>query len=221
MSGSLTFTRLDEVKMTPQQAAAALAAVAYHNPSRNPSSTDRAVRFTLAETYSSYTTQSGSCTVGVAPVNDPPNITISQDVLNFVEDGPPLQLAPALTLFDVDSEDMSGAEVWIEPEVDKDLLYFPPGALEGLSVMSQKVSDFRLRLYPLASIIDYQAALRKVEFKSFNQNPILLNRTLRVQVTDVAAADSIGGSATAFANRSITITPVNDAPVRPTFALHA
>ena len=59
-AGELTIALPGGVAMTPDQAAAALATVAYINPSRDPATASmRAVRFTLNEVYSSFTTAAG------------------------------------------------------------------------------------------------------------------------------------------------------------------
>jgi hypothetical protein len=212
--GSLTIKPSSGVSMTPSQAGAALATVAYGNPSVNPATaSDRGVRFTLREVHSSASTPASEYLVKVVGVNDPLSIDISADVVEYVEDGLPQKVAPTITLTDVDSSQISGAEVWLTPAIDKDLLHFPPGVLDGLPISAQKVSDFRLKLYPVASILDYQAALRLLEFKSFNQNPTIASRTVNIEVTDAIAPDAVGGTSATRVSRNITITPVNDPPV--------
>ena len=150
--------------------------------------------------------------VTVTPVNDAPSITIGTDAVIFTEDEDPQKVAASLTLSDIDSSQMSGADVWLEPEVDKDSLYLPPGALDDLPISSQKISDFRLRLYTVASIADYQAALRQIEFKTLNQNPVLLTRNVRFRVEDSPKAGTQSSTASALAYRDIVIVPVNDPP---------
>jgi hypothetical protein len=212
-SGTLTARRAGAgLTMTPEQAGSVLAAIAYTNPSRKPTLAAREVRFTLVEQWSSITTDLGVHTVTISPVNDPPQIGLSSEVLQYTEGQTErMKLAVTLALTDVDSVEVETATVWITPEVALDNLDLESG---GLAIPAGNIiydGDFRLTIKGPASLVDFQEALRRLEYHSANRHPLNLNRTLWIEITDVAAVGTVT-AATARVGRNINITTVNDPP---------
>ena len=212
--GTLTIRRQGTgATMSPEQAGAVLASIAYTNPSRNPTLSDREVRFTLVEEWSSVTTALGAHTVTITPVNDPPGVNLPSEVLQYTEgQADRKKVAVALTLTDVDSVQMESATAWVFPEVTKDKLWLET---EGLALPAASVvreSDFRVRVNGPGSLAAFQEALRRLEYHSTNRHPLNLNRTVCVKVVDIVMTGTVGTKATTQACRSINITTVNDPP---------
>ena len=219
-SGTLTVRRSGgaggaQTTMTPVEAGAVLASIAYTNPSRRPTlttQTKRQIRFTLVEQWTSFTTDLGKHTVAITPVNDPPEIGLSSEVLQYTEGQiERKKLALTLTLADVDSVEVESATVWITPEVNLDVLHLDSDGLAISATNIVREGAFRLKINGPASLADFQEALRRLEYHSDNRNPMNLNRTVWIEVTD-KATDIGTVKATARVGRNINITAVNDPP---------
>ena len=117
----------------------------------------------------------GAHAVVVVPVNDPPELTVQTAAQNFTEGSEPIKVDPTLTLADPDSTQISGAVVWLEPEGEEgDALDVSSAALEGRAVRKTLKGCCRVQLYTVASLADYQAALRGLTYHSSSRKPSTL-----------------------------------------------
>lgn len=254
-SGTLTVRRAGgstgggALTMTPVEAGKVLAGIAYSNPSRTPTLKNREISFTVVEQWTSLTSPEANSNikhiVTIVPVNDPPIILLSSEVLPYTE-GQISLISPALTLTlkGVDSTTLTSASIWLEPAEDGDMLW----VLDGNGITTQEVNTNRsldtgyieqnidstyinyvgdsmveitIKPNEAAPLAHFQEVLRRLAYNSTNKNPISLNRTLWIEVTDDVSADMQTWAkkisrtvtkATARAYRNITITPVNDPP---------
>jgi VCBS repeat-containing protein len=143
-------------------------------------------------------------TVTVTDVNDGPSVTAG-GTLNYSENSPAAAIDPALTVSDQDSTNLAGATVSISSNFHsgQDVLQFSDqNGITG----SYDSSTGVLTLTGTATLADYQTALRDVKYANTSDKPDAAPRTVTWVATD-GAASSTGATST------ITIVPVNDAPV--------
>jgi hypothetical protein len=141
----------------------------------------------------------------VQAVNDAPVLAnLESGALTFVEDGAPINVSSAITVSDVDDTNIESATVSITAGfvATEDVLSFT-----NASGITGSFAGSVLTLTGSSSLANYQAALRSVTYQ--NTNTILPGtapRTLSFTVND-------GSDASNTQTRTLTITPVNDAPV--------
>ena len=153
-------------------------------------------------------------TIDLTAVNDAPEATGS-DVLFYTEGGAPAT-DQNVTLSDVDDGFLTGATISLQGELlAGDLLNFA----EQNGIIGSYDSDIGvLTLSGIASIADYQQALRSVTYQSTSYDPTSDNTELSRVVTWVvmdANSDGVGvgvASSTPFSS-TIEITAVNNAPM--------
>ncbi len=182
---------------------AALRSVAYLNSSDDPSGLTRTVSFSVND--GALASNIASRDVGVTPVNDAPVATTSGGMLAYVENQPASAIDPALTLADLDNTTLASATVAITGNfaAGEDRLVFTDQ--NGISGRFDAATGV-LSLSGVASIADYQAALRSVAYLNTSDDPSGLTRTVSFSVNDGALVSNI-------ATATIGVTPVNDAPV--------
>ena len=175
--------------------------------------------FTPAAEYSgpasvSVTTTDGHSTsatdtiaITVAAVNDAPVIAQpNSPTMAYTENQAATAIDAVLTLSDVDSATLSGATVTVSCNfhTGEDVLGFT-----NQNGITGSYSNGVLTLTGAASVADYQTALRAVTYFNSSDNPSSDTRTISYQVDDGAGTNHASNIATA----SVTVTPVNDAPV--------
>jgi hypothetical protein len=147
--------------------------------------------------------------ISVGSVNDAPLVTASTASVTYVEDAAAVAVDPAIGLADVDSASLAAAAVQISTGCagDQDVLALasPP---EGITVGAYDPESCALALTGLASLADYQAALRLVTYVNTSQAPAVTPRVVRFTVDD-GEATSGSGSGTL----DLVVTAVDDAPV--------
>ena len=139
-------------------------------------------------------------------VNDAPVLTSTAGVLGYTENDPPTAIDPGLTISDVDSATMSGATVRIANNFwhDEDTLGFTnQSGITG----SWNATTGVLTLSGTASVADYQAALRSVTYSNSSDRPSQAVRSIAFILTDNT------GTSSNEATKTVSIQPVNDAPV--------
>jgi VCBS repeat-containing protein len=157
------------------------------------------------------TTDGGSLTfdeqfaIDVTNTGEPPVVTTSGGSTLYTEGtGTPI-IDNGVTVTDVDSANLVGATVTIQPGSIEagDVLGFssPQNGISGTYNSGTGV----LTLTGNVAKGFYETALRSVTFSTSNDNPSA-TRTIDFQVND-------GALYSTFATKGITITPVNDAPV--------
>ena len=209
---------------------AALRTVRYRNLGGISPSATKDVSFTAndAGNDSAPATKQICISEGDASANHRPVGETSEGALNYVENDGPLPIDGAFIALDADSVNLSGATVrFTDPiapgEDDEDEV---PGTEIGETPASFAPAEDELgftdqngitgayddttgvlTLSGVASVADYEAAVRSVTYENTSENPSPAARTIRFQVTDTEGASSFPS------NRGVLVTPVNDAPV--------
>jgi uncharacterized delta-60 repeat protein len=140
----------------------------------------------------------------VASVNDAPVVTATVGLLSYNETAPPAPIDPALTVSDADSATLAGATVRISANYasGQDVLGFTDTAnITG----SWDAGAGALTLSGVASVAEYQAALRSVTYLNTSENPSIAVRTVEFVVDD-------GALASAAATRQVQVVSINDEP---------
>ncbi|HEY4941090.1 MAG TPA: M10 family metallopeptidase C-terminal domain-containing protein [Rhizomicrobium sp.] len=201
----------------------ALRSVTFSSSSDDPTfngATSRTIGFTANDGTASSTTVTS--TVTVTAVDDAPALAGAGDSVGYVEQASPIAIDPALSVTDTDSATLAGATVTISSGfVAGDTLNFSnPSGQTGQSDIqafanplgisgSYDPATHVLTLSGLATVADYQAALRSVTFYSGSDDPTAgghLSRTIDFQVTD-------GTLTSNTATSTVNVTPVDDLPV--------
>jgi hypothetical protein len=183
----------------------ALQSITYNNSSQNPSGATRTVSFTVTDT-GALPSNTATRTVTVTPVNDAPVVSTSGGSAAYVENAAPVAVDPGVAVSDVDSVNLSGATAAISGNLaagEDSLVFSDQNGITGTYNTGTGV----LTLSGSSSVAHYQTALRSVGYSNSSDNPSGLTRTVSFQVTDSSAA------ASNVATRTVTVTPVNDAPV--------
>ena len=153
-------------------------------------------------------TASGTVTVTVTGVNDPPVLAnVETTPLGYRAQDPAVQITGTLTIRDDDDATMSGATASITAGFSSltDMLSFTNQ--NGITD-SYNATTGVLTLSGNASIADYQAALRSVEFFTSDGSASPPDRTVSFTVTD-----SVGATSTGPAQRTINVSQANKPPV--------
>jgi hypothetical protein len=105
--------------------AAALFAIKFRSSSQNPSTTARSVIFRVYDGYDYSPTASTTCTITVTRINDAPAFTTSlhsfPSNVSYLEDSHGVELAIALDIRDVDSEELGWVKFEISSNYDRDI----------------------------------------------------------------------------------------------------
>ena len=178
----------------------ALRAVTYSNTSDAPSTSTRTATFTADD---GALTGSDTRNITVAAVNDAPVITLSGSTPTFTEDGAAVTVDGGLTVTDPDDTDLETGTVTISAGLQAgDALTFAPGVT---GIIDTNAAPEILALTGTATIADWQTVLRSIQFSTTNQAPTTA-RTVAFTVGD-------GTDTSATVNKTVTVVPVNDAPV--------
>jgi autotransporter-associated beta strand protein len=156
---------------------------------------------------SAFSTASDTASITIAPVNDAPEVGGLGSVTH-TEAGGAVLIAATGTLSDVDSNTLSRLTITLAAT--------PDGAAESLGVLGSlptgitagnyDASTRSLTLSGVASLADYQTALRQITYANSDQDPDTSARSISIVAHD-GAADSTAGTL------SVTVVAVNDAPV--------
>ena len=142
--------------------------------------------------------------ITVNPVKDAPSGGVPGAPLAYVENQGPVAIDTTLTVTDPDSLDLVGATVAITAGLAAgDVLGFVnQNGITG----SYDATTGVLTLIGVASLANYQAALRSVTYANPSDNPADAARTISFQVDD-------GGGLANLGDATVTFTTVNDAPI--------
>jgi hypothetical protein len=199
-TGVLTLTGSD-TKAHYQQV---LDSVTYFNSSDNPSGADRTINYTVNDGAANSNTS--TATVHVTPVNDAPVVTAT-GTLAYTEDQAATAIAPALTVTDVDSANLTTASVQISANYfnGEDVLGFTDTAnIHG----SFNAATGTLTLTGTDTVAHYQTALETVTYTDTSENPSTAARTVTFTADDGQAVNH----QSAGSNHTITVASVDDAP---------
>src|SRR5207302_5325028 len=114
---------------------------------------------------------------------------------------------PGVTVSDPDSANLSGAKVSISSNFsssEDSLSFTNQNGISG----SYNAGTGVLTLTGVASVANYQAALRSVKYTNSSANPSTATRTVSFQVDDGSAFNNLSNTAT----RDIDVSAVNTAP---------
>jgi len=200
-SGVLTLSGTDTVAAYQ----AALRTVKYQNTSDNPSPSSRIIDFAVNDGTNA--SNNGSVTVNITSVNDAPVLTAG-GTLGYTENQAPTAIDTTVTITDVDSPTLTGATVQITAnyEIGNDILSFTNTPNITATFLP---ANAKIVLTGTDTVANYQTALRNVMFNNTSENPSSATRTVTWQVDDGGAVANLSNTPTS----TITVTPVNDAPV--------
>ena len=142
--------------------------------------------------------------ITVGAVNDPPAVNTSGGSANYLENTPTI-VDPALTLSDIDDTHLESATVTITGNFvagQDTLLFTDQSGITGNFSGATGV----LTLTGTATLAQYQAALRSVQYDNTSDNPNTATRTITFVVND-------GSLSSPPDSRDVTLQAVNDAPV--------
>ncbi len=177
----------------------ALRLVTYTNNSDQPNMGDRSITISVSDGANS-----GSVirTIQITAVNDLPSVGVTSSPLVFEEHGTAVAIDSALTVTDLDNDNITSATVTINGFVaGKDtVIVTNQGTLSGGTLVGNV-----LTLTGIATKAEYQAALRSITFQS-SSSPPTGDRTVDFVVND-------GSDNSAVSSRVIQISAVDDPPV--------
>lgn len=180
----------------------ALRSVAYENTSDNPSSALRTVSFTVDD--GALASAATSRSIAVTAANDAPTVGTSGGAASYTENDVAVVLDAGVAVTDVDSANLVGATVQITGNyaAGEDLLSFVDQA--GI-IGSWNAGSGALMLAGIASVADYETALRSITYVNSSDDPSTASRTVSISVTD-GTDSSVAGT------RGVDVGAVNDAP---------
>ncbi|UXY15303.1 DUF4347 domain-containing protein [Chitiniphilus purpureus] len=164
---------------------------------------------------SPFSSATDTASITVTAVNDAPLVTSSGGSTAFVEGdnvtSTPVAIDGGITISDSDSPLLYGATVQITGNFQstQDVLAFTGNpAIMGDITGSYDSNTGTLTLTSAggASAAQWQAALRAVTYSNSSENPVTTDRTISFIVDDGAASSTA-------ANRTVTVTRTNDAPI--------
>jgi hypothetical protein len=181
---------------------AALRDVRYKNTSDNPVTDERTITFVVNDGNSD--SDGESLNVAVTPINDPPVVTLSVANVAYTEAAGPVVLDNGIVISDIDNTELQDAFIRISGGYvqGQDTLIYSGTTLTP----TFDEGNGRLRLNGVATLADYQQALREVSYNNLSANPTAGNRTVEF-VLDDAAGVSLAQTMT------VTVMPVNNKPV--------
>jgi large repetitive protein len=194
---------------TPTSVSALIEHIGYADNSDNPSTAARSVLFTVNDGDGA--SGSDTATINITAVNDAPVVGGTTGVnTSYTEQAAAVVVDSGVTVSDVDSANLAGATVSITGGFSSgDTLHFTNTATITGSYDS---TTHVLTLSGSDTVANYQTALRSVTFDNLsNDDPTRTSatRTITWQVDDGSASSHLSNTPTS----TITITPVNDAPI--------
>ncbi|MDA3961456.1 MAG: hypothetical protein PF961_11750, partial [Planctomycetota bacterium] len=202
-TGVLILTATDPLPLSDWEDIVAL--ISYRNTSNDPNSvTPRTIAITVNDGSSSST--AATATVTVNAIAFAPAIDLVSTTASYQEDdGAKVITSPSLTITDDDSTNLSQVTVAITNQLD--------GANESLAVsvgttgINASFAGTTLTLDGTTTRADYAQVLRTLTYTNSSQNPDATDRVIRFVATDA------GGTSSANADLTLSVSPVNDAPV--------
>jgi hypothetical protein len=179
-----------------------LRTVTYSNSSNTPNTTARVISFQVNDGAANSNTVTTS--VSVVANDDAPVLTAGGGSPAFTEDGGAVAVDPAITPSDVDSANLASATVTITNLLDAGMETL--AASTGGTSITAVYAAPTLTLTGSDTLANYQTVLRSITYNNASQNPSTTARSISFVVND-------GTSNSNTASKSVTVTPVNDAPV--------
>ncbi len=142
--------------------------------------------------------------INVIPINDPPEVVVSGNNVTFVEAGLAVPLDPGLLVTDSDNTELVGATITINQNFASGQDWLDFTDQNGISGNYDLFTGI-LRLTGIASISNYETALRSVQFRNTSSNPSDLQRTVDFLVND-------GSAFSTLQTVTVNVVPVNTMP---------
>ncbi len=184
-TGALTFSGI----ATVVQYRNVLRKVCYFNTSQNPSSGIRTVEFVVTDSGAAESTARAR-SFSVQPINDAPVVSISASTFNYMSDGKAQVIDANLVLSDADSSQLSNATVSFDSgySAGEDHLLFTSS--NSITESFDAIMGI-LKLAGVATLAQYQNALRSVQYKNTNSSkPSTEVRSIGFTVADQEGAVS-------------------------------
>ena len=222
----MTFTTDDATQAAVERL---IERVAYSNTSEGPSTATREVTYTVVDGDGGADTGVATATITVTPVNDAPVIGGMGGTLAYTENDAATVIDDAVTLSDVDSSNMGGTltvSFTDNGSSDDQLTILNEGTGAGqIGVSSNTITYAGQTIGTFAGgdngndlVVTFttddatQAAverlIERVAYSNTSEGPSTATREVTYTVVD-----GDGGADTGVATATITVTPVNDAPV--------
>jgi hypothetical protein len=197
---------------TPAAYQTALRQVVYSNTSATPFTGDRVIEVTVNDgTVTSNIARTFMHVVGVE--NIPPALNLDADssttggadyLASFTEGGPPIAITDTdVSIVDSDSPTLVSATITLTNPQANDVLNFSGFPPSGITASSYDPVTGVLELAGIASLADYQTALRQITFENTGTNPTSDTRIIEVVVNDGTAPSNT-------ANAIIEVVEVNN-----------
>ena len=173
-----------------------------------PAGQTLAITYNVTVTDNNGVSSSQPFTITITGANDAPVLDARSGSLSYTEHQAATAIDTALTVSDVNSANLVSATVQITGNfvAGQDVLGFTnQNGIAG----SYNAATGVLTLTGQASVAQYQAALQSVTYFNSSDNPSGQTRTISYQVDDGSAQNSLSNVVTA----TVSVTPVNDAPV--------
>ena len=154
----------------------------------------------------------GTATLDISPIKDAPTIpSLENSPLQFTEGDAPLITTIGIDLADVDSPNLESATISISNNfvAGEDELTFDNVALNSLGISAVfDDSTGILSLTGIASVENYQQAIRLISYVNDSENPSDLTREISYTISD--------GIDSTTRTKTLQVIPVNDAPTQLT-----
>lgn len=216
VSGGVATVTLTGLTLTETSAGSLIDAITYSNSSENPTAGPRTITLTGVTdsgAANNFVNPNVSATITVVAVNDAPVVTAGGGSASFTEDAGATQVAPGLTLNDVDNTTLVSATVKITGgfQAGEDQLSFTNTSSVTFgnisSVYNALTGEMTLTSAGgVATLAQWQAALRAVAYDNSSDNPNTGTRTISYTAHD-------GSDSSVATTRNVTVTAVNDVPV--------
>jgi len=191
--------------------------ITYQNTSEDPTAGNRTV--TLTQIKDSGGTANGgvdtstlsiASSVNVIAVNDAPTLSVGISNISYTENAAATVINNALTVADVDNTTLLSATVVISGNytAGEDVLSFTSNPATMGNIVGV-ISGNTLTLTSsggIATLAQFQAALRSVQYSNSSDNPSTATRTIQFTVNDGASDSNV-------ISTTVTVTAVNDAPI--------
>ncbi|WP_210240532.1 Ig-like domain-containing protein [Mesorhizobium sp. B3-1-3] len=192
----------------------ALHQIVFSNASDNPNTTDRSI--TVVVNDGSANSNTATSTIHVTAVNDVPIIDlngagIGNDATASFTEQTPLVISPSATVADVDSANLTSLTATLTARPDGNaveslsLNASATAAASGLTVLYTATTGV-LSITGSASPATYQTILDGIVYNNTSDTPTTAARTVNVVASD-------GTDSSVLHSVTISVTPVNDAPV--------
>ncbi|MBF0449900.1 MAG: carboxypeptidase regulatory-like domain-containing protein [Candidatus Magnetomorum sp.] len=205
-TGILTFSGVE----TQANYQTVLSKIAYINDNENPENHARSIQWIISDGTAESTPVTQ--TIQVIPVNDPPVLTGGGGALDYSENTS-LTIANNIQIEDVDNTTISRATIMIADGYvqSEDVLIFPENATTGNIISGEMITGTSVMILTgNDTLLNYQAALRLVQYFNLSDDPQNHDRRITFSVNDGGGTQS-----SQEVERIIHIVKVNDAPHLP------